>query len=174
MSSQINEKPEVERFIIQDDGQFPNSSLFVLIYKNVFQEESSTDIIKKTFESNNWKNSWVNSILDYHHYHSNTHEVIAISSGSINVLLGGPGGKEYNLSTGDVIIIPAGVAHKCISSSNDFECVGAYPNGISYDLKKGEKDERPEADENISTVSLPDNDPVYGAEGPLALNWKVQ
>ncbi len=174
MSSSINEKPDVERFIIADDGQFPNSSLFVLIYKSVFQKESSTDSIKKTFENNNWKNSWVNGIIDYHHYHSNTHEVIAISSGSVIVLLGGPGGKENNLSKGDLLIIPAGVAHKCISASDDFECVGAYPNGISYDLKKGEKDERPEADENISAVLLPDNDPVYGAEGPLALNWKVQ
>ncbi len=174
MTSSINETPEVERFIIEDDGQFPNSSLFILIYKNVFQNESSADAIKKTFENNNWKNSWVNGIYDYHHYHSNTHEVIAISSGNVKVLLGGAGGKENALSKGDVLIIPAGVAHKCITASEDFECVGAYPNGVSWDLKKGEDGERPEADENISAVALPDNDPVYGAEGPLALNWKVQ
>ncbi len=174
MTSSINQNPEVEKFIIEDDGRFPNSSLFILIYKNSFNKGATPDTIKKAFKNNNWTNSWVNGIYDYHHYHSNTHEAVAISTGTVKVLLGGPSGKEINLSQGDVLIIPAGVAHKCISASEDFECVGAYPNGITYDLKKGEENERPETDNNISEVALPDNDPVYGAEGPLALNWKVQ
>ncbi|MEO7802611.1 MAG: cupin domain-containing protein [Ginsengibacter sp.] len=165
---------DVDRFIVEDDGKFPNSDLFVLLYKKAFSSDWNTADIVKTFERNNWTNSWVNGIYDFHHYHSNTHEVIAVTQVSVTVLLGGSAGTEKQLSPGDVIIIPAGVAHKRQSSSDDFECTGAYPDGIQYDLKMGEAGERPFADENIKAVLLPDNDPVYGAEGPVALNWKVQ
>ncbi len=174
MDSLIHDQPELERFILEDDGRFPNSNLFVLIYKKAFENTAGQGDIMKTFERNNWKNSWVNGILDYHHYHSNTHEVLAIRKGNVTVLLGGPSGNEKKFSEGDVIIIPAGVAHKRLSASDNFECIGAYPNGANWDLKKGDDNERPLADENIKAVPLPDKDPVYGSEGPLALNWKVQ
>lgn len=164
----------VDRFIVEDDNKFPNSDLFVLLYKNVFADDIKADDIIKTFEKNNWRNNWINGIYDYHHYHSNTHEVIAITKGTVTVLLGGDAGTEKQLSKGDVIIIPAGVAHKRQSASDDFECTGAYPDGLQYDLKKGEAGERPAADEIIKAVPLPDNDPVYGAGGPLILNWEIQ
>jgi uncharacterized protein YjlB len=47
------------------------------------------------------------------HYHSNTHECLAVCSGNANVILGGPGGHRLILQQGDVIILPAGVGHKC-------------------------------------------------------------
>lgn len=176
MQQYINPEPAVTRFILKEDGQFPNSSLFLLIYKDAIKLPGKDDssIFKKIFESNNWSNSWLNGIYDYEHYHSNTHEVLGILKGTANVQFGGPNGIAENVSQGDVIIIPAGVAHKCNSASQDFKCIGAYPDGNDFDIKKGDASNRPQADENIRNVKLPDTDPVYGLDGPLILNWEMQ
>jgi uncharacterized protein YjlB len=176
MQQYINPEPQILKHILKEDGNFPNSGLFLLIYKDAIKlpgEEAST-IFKKIFESNDWKNSWLDGIYDYHHYHSITHEVLGVYQGNANVHFGGPDGIFEDVIKGDVIIIPAGVAHKCNSASNDFKCIGAYPGGSDYDIKKGEPSERQEAEENISKVKLPESDPVYGLNGPLVLNWEMQ
>ena len=72
----------------------------------------------------------------------------------------------------DIIIIPAGVAHKLIDSSPDFAVVGAYPEGQHPDMNYGREGERPSVDENIKSVEFPKMDPVLGTEGPLLENWK--
>lgn len=161
--------------VLQDDGTFPNNSrLPVIIYKGALLLHPSDDstVIKKAFEANNWTNAWVDGIYDYQHYHSVTHEVLGIFCGTADVQLGGPHGVCVEVNRGDVILIPAGVAHKCLKSSHDFLVVGAYPDGIEYDLNYGKDGERPQADENISRVPLPEKDPVYGDKGPLKDNWK--
>ena len=174
MQFYINEQPQVIRHMLHDDGQFPNSNLFLLIYREAIKlPGNDSSVFKKIFQRNNWKNSWLNGIYDYHHYHSNTHEVLGIYKGRANVQFGGSNGIAEDVSKGDVIIIPAGVAHKCNSASDDFKCIGAYPDGKDYDIKKGEPSDRPKADENIRKVKLPDTDPVYGLSGPLILNWEM-
>ena len=156
---------------------FPNNSLPVIIYREALellkQKNKSATIVEKIFAKNGWSNSWKNGIYDFHHYHSNTHEVLGIYEGSANVQFGGPHGIAEDVSRGDVIIIPAGVAHKCNSASDDFKCIGAYPDGKDYDIKKGTPSDRPKADENIRNVELPETDPVYGSNGPLILNWEM-
>ncbi|HXO96731.1 MAG TPA: hypothetical protein VN857_09120, partial [Chthoniobacterales bacterium] len=72
---------------------------------------------------------------------------------------------------GDVIVIPAGVGHKNLGASDDFGVVGAYPGGRHWDLLTGKPGERPKADQNIAALPLPDNDPVYGPDGPLRKIW---
>src|SRR6266481_5442391 len=49
---------------------------------------------------------------------------------------------------------------------------GVYPGGRQWDLLRGLPGERPQADRNIAAVPLPDNDPVYGSNGPLKRIWK--
>ena len=78
---------------------------------------------------------------------------------------------DDELKPGDVVIIPAGVAHKCLEHDKDFTVIGAYPAGQNYDMMKGRKDERPAADERIRSVPLPEADPVFGADGPLMRHW---
>ncbi len=85
--------------------------------------------------------------------------------------LGGEDGDIVTLCKGDVIVIPAGVAHKNVGSSEDFLCVGAYPNGEQYDICTGETD-RACSDSNISNVNLPETDPVFGNEGPIMQHWR--
>jgi len=49
--------------------------------------------------------------------------------------------------------------------------VGAYPNGVEWDMNYGQPKERPQADENIARIPLPELDPVYGSNGPLYEHW---
>ena len=84
---------------------------------------------------------------------------------------GGPSGITQKLHGGDVVIIPAGVAHKNLGASGDFGVTGAYPSGQRWDMCYGKPGERPRVDENIARVPLPETDPVYGADGPLLARW---
>jgi mannose-6-phosphate isomerase-like protein (cupin superfamily) len=83
------------------------------------------------------------------------------------------GGAIEEVCAGDVVIIPAGVAHKNLGASRDFGVVGAYPAGQDYDMNYGKHGERPRVDENIARVPLPESDPVFGSDGPLLNYWKL-
>jgi uncharacterized protein YjlB len=166
---------EIEQFILLPSDEFPNnSSLPLLLYKKVLppSKKKQERKEKKLFKRNEWKNSWVGGIYDYHHYHSTVHEVLGICEGEAHIIAGGPAGTEIHLQKGDALIIPAGVAHKCLGGSKDFLCVGAYPKGGDYDIMHGSKDELPYALQNIEKVPLPANDPVFGKKGPLKSYWK--
>ncbi|MBD1381098.1 cupin domain-containing protein [Metabacillus arenae] len=161
---------EIVTYTFQDDGIIPNNSkLSVLLYPGVFKDQPND--IEEIFNKNNWLNSWTNGVFNYHHYHSNAHEVLGVMKGSATIQLGGEQGKEVIVAEGDVLVLPAGTGHKKIKSSPDFRVVGAYPNGMSHNMKTGEQSERPVVFEEISQVPLPERDPVYGAEGPLLDNW---
>jgi len=172
-AAQAIQQINIVRHTIIDDGQFPNNALFPLIVLQKAIPSPNARLLEEIFESNRWVSSWRNGIYDYHHYHSTAHEVLGVTRGTGRVQFGGPSGITIPLEAGDVVIIPAGVAHKRIESEDDFEVVGAYPEGQQYDIKKGDKDDRPKADENIKRVPLPQSDPVYGIDGPLIKNWST-
>jgi uncharacterized protein YjlB len=160
---------------LNDDGRFPNNSRFpLLVYKGVLHLHpgDDADCIAAVFRQNNWTNSWTAGIFDYHHYHSNTHEVLGVFTGTADVQFGGDEGICVELTRGDAVVIPAGVAHKCLRSSEDFVCVGAYPDGKEYDMNYGHEGERPAADERIAGINAPENDPVFGKDGSLNTLWK--
>jgi uncharacterized protein YjlB len=98
--------------------------------------------------------------------------VLGIAAGSVRVRLGGEHGKLFALGAGDVVVIPAGAAHKNEGASSDLTVVGAYPGGKSPDMRKPAAQEREEALRNISEVRLPARDPVYGPSGPLVDRWR--
>jgi uncharacterized protein YjlB len=128
--------------------------------------------VTHVFHENGWSNAWTDGIYDYDHYHSITHEVLGVVHGEAHVQLGGASGISMLLEKGDVLVIPAGVAHKKTGGTDDFICVGAYPEGKDYDMNYGKESERPKADENIRALLVPETDPVYGADGPLTRRWK--
>lgn len=165
------------RHFISDDGTFPNNGhLALLVYRNALQLQSadvSADV-EQFLESNGWSNSWVDGVFDYHHYHSTTHEVLAVIDGSTRIQFGGPSGISLMVEAGDVIVIPAGVAHKNLGGEENFKCVGAYADGRDYDMNYGKSEERPQADENIKGVPLPASDPVFGMGGPLIKEWAAK
>jgi uncharacterized protein YjlB len=163
------------RHYLKDDGTFPNNGLLpLLVYRKALHLPGEDDarLIQELFETNGWSNAWTDGIFNYHHYHSNTHEVLGVIKGSTRVQFGGDSGISLMLEVGDVVIIPAGVAHKNLGGDEDFRCVGAYPGGKEYNINYGKPEERPRADETIRSVHLPNTDPVYGVVGPLLSNWE--
>ena len=162
---------------LRADGAFPNNErLPLLVYQSALAlpQSNPAAIVEDLFESNGWSGSWRNGIYGFHHYHSTAHEVLGVYSGSAKVQLGGENGITLTVRRGDVIIIPAGVAHKNLGAGNDFRVVGAYPLGQDPDMCYGKAGERPQADDRIANVSLPRMDPVYGAGGPLRAHWSIK
>lgn len=173
----------VATYIVNDDGQFPNCSiqnLPVLIYKSAFASPGSpselANKIEETFTNNGFPPQWRFGLYDYPHYHSTSHEILGVFRGSARVRLGGgKTGLEQDVGAGDVMIIPAGVAHESVHSKGGFEMVGAYPAGCKWDMNYGKsQEEKQQAEANIKKVGVPTQDPVYGSNGPMLEHWKRQ
>jgi uncharacterized protein YjlB len=160
---------QIRSFFVSDTGDIPNNpTLPVIVYQGVFDGKLS---MEDQFEQHNWTGTWTGDIYDYHHYHTNTHEVLGVKSGSATIQIGGDAGERLELTEGDVVVLPAGTGHKKIESSQDFEVVGAYPNGINPDLKREDPGVRAQALSQIKNVPIPETDPVYGETGPLFHKW---
>lgn len=164
---------EPETQLLPDAGSFPNSRYPALVYRSALPNRGDlASSFEQLFESNGWTGSWRNGLYRTHHYHSTAHEVLGVYRGRVSVRLGGPAGPVLELSAGDVAILPAGVAHKNESQSDDFAVVGAYPRGTSADLQYGKSGERPSTDANIAKVPRPSRDPVSGESGALLRLWR--
>lgn len=166
---EINERS----FFLKDDGEIPNNQeLPVIIYEGIFSENPNE--IEASFKRHGWGGNWEGGIFDYHHCHSNSHEVLGVRSGRAAVLVGGDAGERVELKKGDVIIIPAGTGHMMMESSEDFEVVGGYPEGMTANLLKRGPTARAQSLDEIRNVPVPDKDPVFGEEGPLLRKRKTQ
>jgi uncharacterized protein YjlB len=163
-----------EAAVFEDDGSIPNNSLPLLLYRQAFPPDTAflASVIEKRFGANDWMGAWRAAVFPFHHYHSTTHEVLGVSRGTATLQFGGEEGRQFEVTAGDVIVIPAGVGHKLLLASPNFGVVGAYPRGRHWNLLRGEPGERPQADRNIAAVPLPENDPLYNNNGPLEQIWK--
>lgn len=107
-----------------------------------------------------------------HHYHSTTHEVLCISRGAATLCFGGLGNEgrfELVAKHGDVIVVPAGVAHALLEEqgAQGFEMVGSYPIGCDqWDMCTGEANEKSKW-KTIEKLEWFTRDPIYGDEGPV-------
>jgi uncharacterized protein YjlB len=162
-----------EQLFFRDDGKIPNSKYPLLLYRDAFtaRDADGAAWLEQHFAAGNWTNSWRNGIYTFHHYHSTSHEVLGIYSGSALVHLGGEQGKKVEIHAGDIIVIPAGVGHKSLDSDN-LGVVGAYPDGRSWDINRGLPGERPQTDHNIAALPVPVNDPLLGRKEGLVKWWK--
>jgi uncharacterized protein YjlB len=163
---------EIETFTFAYDGTIPNSQLPLIVYRNV-DDASDAVSCEDLFARHGWLGAWRNGIYDFHHFHSTAHEVLGIVRGEARVILGGPNGRRFELSAGDVAVLPAGTGHFNAGSSPDLLVVGAYPDGMSWDLRRGDPGERDEVMANISRVPRPRRDPVAGDEGPVVQLWSA-
>jgi len=159
----------VEVHRLHDDGVIPNGLVPVLSYRSALPADPVQ--IERRFGEFGWTGSWRNGVFPYHHYHSTTHEVLGVYSGSATIRLGGERGIDVEVHSGDVVVIPAGVAHKRICASADFGVVGAYPDGRHADMNYCRLEEREHALANIRGVPVPKLDPVLGPDGPLVRHW---
>ena len=98
-----------------DDGVFPNNpALPLVLYRNamVLPEHDPATAFEALFTRHQWPAAWRNGVFSFHHYHSTAHEVLGIYCGEAEVQLGGDNGIVVTIGCGDVVVIPAGVAHK--------------------------------------------------------------
>lgn len=161
---------EFETVTLGDDGTIPNSPLPLIVYRDVDEAHDAAGC-EELFARYGWLGAWRDGIYDFHHFHSTSHEVLGVARGHVNVILGGPAGRRFELSAGDVAVLPAGTGHCNAGSSADLLVVGAYPDGMGWDLRRGDPGERAEVMANIAGVPLPGQDPVRGAEGPVVELW---
>lgn len=165
-----NPDESVDTFTFKTDGLLPNNpELPAVLYKAALQDQSEQ--AEQLFNGNGWLNSWVNGVFSYHHYHSNAHEVLGVMSGSASLQLGGDSGSTVQVSAGDVLVLPAGTAHKRLTGTPDFRVAGAYPGGADYNTRRATAADFAAALTEIAAVALPDSDPVYGIAGPLLKVW---
>ncbi len=162
--------PEPLSFTFADDGAIPNSPLPVLVYRDV-PAAADAHRCRELFASNGWLGAWQDGIYSFHHFHSTAHEVLGIVGGSVSVILGGPSGCRFDAASGDVLVLPAGTGHCNAGSSPDLLVIGAYPDGMGWDLRRGDRAEHDEVLANIRAVPLPGSDPVLGREGELTRLW---
>lgn len=171
-----NLNPGIEQFVFKDDGTFPNSCLPLLVYRQPLDrsELDLATLFETRFSENGWTNSWRDGVFDFAHYHSTSHEVLAVYSGEALLQLGGPiSGSHFTFREGDVIVIPAGVCHQQLSANQQFGVVGAYPDGRDWDVLRGASSDRPAADARIAALPLPNQDPLFGKDGPLMHAWSA-
>jgi uncharacterized protein YjlB len=138
-----------------------NDRLPVLIYRAAIRPVPNHRVA--TFEDRFRENWWLpqsrNSIYDFHHYHSTAHEVMGFAIGEARLVLGGEGGHEVTLRTGDVAVLPAGTGHCKIDASPDLMVIGCKSAPT------------PEVAERMRQLKVPNFDPVSGSEGPLPKLW---
>lgn len=165
----------IEEHLFADDGRVPNNPrLPLVVYRGVLATgPGAPATCEARFAANGWSGGWRAGIYAHHHYHSTAHEALGIVAGSARVRLGGEGGEVVELRAGDVVVIPAGVAHKGEAATPDFLVVGAYPGGRGPDMRTPGAHERERALANIAAVPLPNADPLYGKAGPLIERWRA-
>jgi uncharacterized protein YjlB len=164
----------IEDYLFVDDGHVPNNPrLPLLVYRGALESGggAAASYVAR-FDRNGWPGAWKNGVYSHHHYHSSAHEVLGIAAGWVRVKLGGEEGQTVELRAGDVVVIPAGVAHKNEGASPDLLVVGAYPRGQSPDMCSPGARDHARAVSQIAAVPLPDDDPVHGPSGPLLERWR--
>ena len=149
---------------------FPNSRLPVLLYRGAVPADPGG--IEDAFAACGWSNAWRNSIYRFHHFHSIAHEVLGIAAGQVTVRLGGPTGPQVELAAGDVVVIPAGVAHCNLHEDGPLLVVGAYPGGAQFDTLRGDPEAFRAAASRAAAVAVPERDPVPG-HNVLRRLWTV-
>ena len=87
------ETNDVEKVYLLSDDKIPNNpALPLLFYHGGIRNRIAS--CANVFKENNWTNAWRNDVFDYHHFHSNTHEVLGIVSGTACILFGGENGRK--------------------------------------------------------------------------------
>jgi uncharacterized protein YjlB len=148
---------ELETWQAPPGDVIPNNPRFpVLLYRGVDVSDA-----RGLLAGHGWGGSWVNGVFDFHHFHSTSHEVLAVIAGSATLELGGPQGQAFKVATGDVLVLPAGTGHRRAQADGAFQVVGAYPAGQEdYDLLREADDA---ARQRIAALGPPPDDPVGGA-----------
>lgn len=141
-----------------------------MIYRSAFPSPTASSIESHFTTTGVVTPQWRYTMYSTSHFHSTSHEVLGIASGSAKLCFGhedNPKRVEETVKQGDVIVIPAGVSHRLLEDlEGGFEMVGSYPKGFGWDMCYGKKGEEGKVEE-IKKLAWFERDPVYGDEGPV-------
>lgn len=165
----------MQTLMLERNDWVPNNPrLPVLLYPDAIaiQGGDAAALIEATFADNGWPPQWRDGIYDYHHYHTEGHEVLGVASGHARVMVGGPNGHVLEVKAGDVLLLPVGTGHCNLRASEDFLVVGAYPPGQHADICC----QAPTAAQlaSIDHLPFPQRDPVQSVDGALSRYWAIQ
>ncbi len=153
-------------FVFEDDGLVPNNPMPFLVYRgavDVGNDHPRADHRGAVRQPMAGARCGATASTTIAHYHATVHEVLGVARGHARVQFGGEHGKALEISAGDVAILPAGTGHQCLSASDDFCVVGAYPPGPPMQICGGRRRKnRARALKTIPLVALPATDPVHG------------
>lgn len=166
----------VSSILIPAFGLIPNTSIQkkpLLIYYSAFHSSASASTIESHLSAVGVVSpQWRFTMYSQSHFHSTAHEVLCVTSGKARLCFGGeenPQRVEEVLEKGDVMVVPAGVAHRLQKDiDGGFNMVGSYPTGKSWDMCYGREGEE-EKVKGIGSLGWFERDPIYGDEGPSLL-----
>jgi uncharacterized protein YjlB len=151
--------------------KIPNTSIQqkpLLIYHSAFRNAGASHIEDHLRKVGVVSPQWRFTMYSDTHFHSTSHEVLVIASGSAKCCFGGEenqGRYEPVLQSGDVVVLPAGVGHRLLEDYGGFQMVGSYLNGHNWDMCYGREGEERKV-EAIRDLKWFTRDPIYGDDGP--------
>lgn len=155
----------MKQLFFKDDGFIPNSRYPVLLNRRAISfrgmdAKEAEAMLKERALKTGWNQEWLWKVFKRPHYHSTTHEALVVFSGNAMLGLGGHRvGKIIEVARGDAIVIPAGVAHQNMESTEDFLVFGCYPVGAEqWDMRFCRKREREIA---LPNLALSDEPPKF-------------
>tara|TARA_R110002003_G_scaffold45_15_gene3589 strand:- start:22047 stop:22679 length:633 start_codon:yes stop_codon:yes gene_type:complete len=161
--------------LIPTHSHLPNStpsSQPLYIYHSAYPASTPPSAIEAHLRTTSLEPQWRYTMYTTTHYHSTTHEVLCVYSGRARLLFGGeanPGRVEVDVQAGDVLVVPAGVAHRLLEERDGeggFMMVGSYPRGCAWDMCYGKEGEEEKA-RGVARVEWFKRDPMYGDDGPV-------
>ena len=155
----------MDRLPLGPNGTVPNHPRLPVLVARAALPDHTPAQIERHLAHRGWTRAWRNGIYAFHHYHSTAHEVLVIARGQARVTVGGEGGPPLDLHAGDVLVLPAGTAHRNDGSSADLLVIGAYAGGRDWDLCRPEDTDLEGARARIAHVPDWDTAPVNDPQG---------
>lgn len=159
-------------FVFEPSGGIPNSRLPAVIYRDSLPEMARDGRgACALLSANGWGGNWLYGVYPFWHFHTRGHEVLACTAGSARLGLGGEAGMEAIVRHGDVCVLPAGVGHRCLEATCDFQMAGGYPPGQEGNVVRPGDMGVAQASAEIAALSLPATDPLSGLADGIVAIW---
>ena len=155
----------------KDDGVVPNNPVLPVVVMAGTDIDSAAEA-RDRFHANGWGGTWESTVFDYTHYHPGSHEALICIAGWADIQLGGDKGREFRLTPGDCVVLPAGTGHRCLASGSGFLVVGAYPPGQEDpEIRRATSENYAGTTDQVAGVALPKACPIGGPDGPTIQAW---
>ena len=167
LTPRSTDEVEIARLKFPGGDQVPNNPDHpAVIARDALEGAHADRAVRGLMERNGWDGTWTSTVFDYHHFHPDAFEALAVASGSATLMLGGPQGETLEVQAGDVMILPPGFGHRRLAMQGGFQICGAYPPGQeNYTILRAGYDDA--MLRQIAAAAKPRTDPVWGADGVL-------